>query len=67
MEHRQLGSGDWARLERCLGGAAVLELPAHEHTVLIRRRDVRDAAGLSQLSLMCGPGRLALVDEQVKV
>jgi hypothetical protein len=67
MEHPQRGSGDWARLERCLGGAAVLELSAHEYKVLIRRRDVRDAAGLSRLSLMYGPGRLALVDEQVKV
>jgi hypothetical protein len=67
MEHPQLGSGDWARLEGCLGRAAVLELPAYKCKVLIRRRGVRDAAGLSQLSLIYGPGRLALVDEQVKV
>jgi hypothetical protein len=53
-------------LERRLGGAAVLELSAHEYKVLIRWRGVRDAAGLSRLSLMYGPGRLSL-DEQVKV
>jgi hypothetical protein len=65
MEHPQIDSGDWALLERRLGGAAVLELSAHEHTVLIRRRDARDAAGLSRLSFIYGPGRLAF-DEQVR-
>jgi hypothetical protein len=65
MEHPQLDSGDWARLERRLSGAAVLELSAHEHNVPIRRRGVRDAAGLSRLSLMYGPGRLT-PDEQVR-
>jgi hypothetical protein len=51
---------------RRLGGAAALESSAHKHKVLIRRRGVRDAAGLSRLSLIYRPGRLAL-DEQVKV
>jgi hypothetical protein len=60
MEHPQLDSGEWARMEQRLGGAAVLEKSARKHKALRRRRGVRDATGLLRLSLMYGPGGQSL-------
>lgn len=60
MENHLADSGDWPRLIARLGGAQALEVSAHRHKALQRRRNVRDAASLLRLALMHGPGGLSL-------
>lgn len=60
MEHGQLESAQWRRIEARLGGAEALASSARAHRAFLRPRGVRSASDLLRLALMYGPGGRSL-------